>query len=102
MRFWALATGGLLVWAAHFIGLYLLSSAADVAHRDASAWNRVGLVFSLICLIVVLGLYLYARRELRRQPVEDTRAFGLTLAAAGAGLGGIGVVFQTLVLLAPA
>nr|WP_314434171.1 hypothetical protein [uncultured Brevundimonas sp.] len=100
MRFWALATGGLLVWAAHFLGLYLLSSAADVAHRDAGAWNGTGLVFSLICLIVVVGLYLHARSELRRRLVDDTR-FGLALAAAGAGLGGIGVVFQTLVLLAP-
>lgn len=102
MRFWVLVVGGLLVWAGHFLGLYLLSSAADVARRDAGAWTGAGMVFSLACLFAVASLFIYAVARLRTGPVDETRAFGFSLAAAGAVLGGIGVVFQTLVLLAPA
>ena len=101
MRFWLLMLGGLLIWAAHFIGLYLLSSAADVARDDAAAWNGAGLVFSLICLIAIGGVCLIAVRVLKTRPADDTRAFGLLLAVAGGALGGIGVVFQSLVLLIP-
>ena len=101
MRFWLLMLGGLLIWAAHFLGLYLLSSAADVARGDAGAWNGAGLIFSLICLMVTAVLCWRCIVWLRMKPRDETRAFGLRLAVAGGLLGGIGVVFQTLVLLAP-
>ncbi|TFW15309.1 hypothetical protein EGY25_01570 [Brevundimonas intermedia] len=101
MRFWLLMLGGLLIWAAHFMGLYLLSSASDVARDDAGAWNGAGLVFSMICLIAIAGLCWRCIVWLRMKPTDETRAFGLRLAVAGGLLGGIGVVFQTLVLVAP-
>jgi len=101
MRFWLLMLGGLLIWAAHFLGLYLLSSASDVARDDAGAWNGAGLVFSVICLLVIAGLIWRGVFSLRMKPTDATSAFGLRLAVAGGLLGGIGVVFQTLVLLAP-
>lgn len=102
MRFWALATGGLLVWAGHFLGLYLLASVADVAIDDASAWRVVGLVFSLACLVVAVGLGVTAFVRLRGRSIEPTHGFRLALQAGAAAIGGLGVVFQTLVLLAPA
>ena len=102
MRFWVLMTGGLLIWAAHFLGLYLLASAADVARGDAGAWNLAGLIFSLVCLLGVVVLCWRGLAGLRGQPADETRAFGLRLAIAGGVLGGIGVVFQSLVLLTPA
>lgn len=92
--------GGLLIWAAHFLGLYVLSSAADVARDDAAAWNGAGLVFSLICLIAICLLCWRAVRQLRARP-DETKAFALVMAAAGGALGGVGVVFQSLVLLIP-
>lgn len=101
MRFWLLMLGGLLIWAAHFLGLYLLSSTSDVARGDAGAWNGAGLIFSLICLMVIAVLCWCCIVWLREKPRDETRAFGLRLAVAGGLLGGIGVVFQTLVLLAP-
>jgi hypothetical protein len=101
MRFWLLILGGLLIWTAHFLGLYLLSSAADVAREDAGAWNGAGLIFSLICLMVIAFLCWRCIVWLRTKPSDETRAFGLRLAVAGGLLGGIGVAFQTLVLLAP-
>jgi len=102
MRFWLLMLGGLLIWAAHFLGLYLLSSASDVARDDAGAWNGAGLAFSLICLLVILGLCWRCIVWLRAGQADETRTFGLRLAVAGGLLGGIGVMFQTLVLLTTA
>ncbi|MDQ1154171.1 hypothetical protein [Brevundimonas sp. SORGH_AS_0993] len=101
MRFWGLMLGGLLIWAAHFLGLYALSSAADVARGDAGAWNGAGVVFSLACLAAIAVLGGSGVRALKARP-DETRAFGLLLAVIGAALGGIGVVFQSLVLLIPA
>ena len=56
MRFWLLMLGGLLIWAAHFLGLYLLSSAADeeAAARLADSW-RVALGFVGASVMVVAG-----------------------------------------------
>ncbi|WP_404415934.1 hypothetical protein [Brevundimonas vesicularis] len=90
--------GGLLVWAAHFLGLYLLSSAADMARGDAGAWNAGGYVFSLICLMAISALCWKCLMALRAKP-KATQAFGLRIAMSAALLGGIGVIFQTLVLL---
>jgi len=98
MRFWLLMLGGLLIWAAHFMGLYLLSSAADVARGDAGAWNISGLIFSALCLATIGALCWKCLIALRAKP-EATRSFGLRLAIAGGLLGAIGVVFHTLVLV---
>ena len=98
MRFWLLMLGGLLIWAAHFLGLYLLSSAADVARGDAGAWNAFGLTFSVLCLASIGALCWKCLIALRAKP-EATRSFGLRLAIAGSLLGAISVVFQTLVLV---
>ena len=102
MRFWLLMLGGLLVWAAHFLGLYLLSSASDVARDDAGAWSGAGLVFSLVCLIAIFGMGWRCMVRLSAGQCDETLAFALRLAITGGVLGAIGVVFQTLVLLAPA
>lgn len=98
MRFWLLMLGGLLIWAAHFLGLYLLSSAADVARGDAGAWNAAGYGFSLVCLLAIAALCRKSLTVLRTQP-EPTQAFGLRVSIAASLLSGIGVIFQTLVLI---
>ncbi len=59
---------GLLVWAVHFLGLYVISSAADVwstADSQLSRW--IGLAFSLACLLIVVVLMTI----LTRRSVED-------------------------------
>lgn len=98
MRFWLLMLGGLLIWSAHFLGLYLLSSAADVAREDAGAWNAFGLTFSLVCLLAIAALCWRNLTALRAKPAP-TQAFGLRIAIAAGLLSGIGVIFQTLVLI---
>lgn len=99
MRFWGLTLGGLLVWAAHFLGLYLLASFADVAWRDAAGGRTLGLAFSAVCLVVISGLVWRSAVQLRARPDDQTRAFALSLAAAGGVIAAVGVVFQTAPLL---
>lgn len=98
MRFWLLMLGGLLIWAAHFLGLYLLSSAADVARGDAGAFSIAGYVFSLVCLLAIAALCWRSLTALRAKPAP-TEAFGLRVSIAAGLLSGIGVIFQTLVLI---
>lgn len=92
--------GGLLIWAGHFIGLYLLASFADVAWGDAGAGRWAGLVFSLCCLASIVLLCLQAARRLRKDGEAPTEGFGLGIALAGGVIAGVGVVFQTLPLVA--
>ena len=97
MRPWLLMTGGLLIWAVHFMGIYLIASVADVVDRaDAFAWRMGGLAFSLACLLAAGAVGAYAAMQLRAGPGDGARAFRLRLAALGAGIGGVGVLYQAL------
>lgn len=100
MARWAFLTGGLLIWAAHFLGVYLIASVADVADgRDAPAWRLAGLGFSLICLsaLVMFGVFAWRRRVDERLANWD---FARSIALTGSGVALIGVIYQTLPLLA--
>lgn len=96
---WAFITGGLLIWAAHFLGVYLISSVADVAaSADAPAWRAAGLAFSLACAtgIAGFGLFAWRRREDARLAGWD---FARSVALTGSGVGLVGVIYQTLPLV---
>lgn len=88
--------GGLIVWAAHFLGVYAIASLGDVvAVADAPAWRAAVAAFSLLCLIVCLGLLALALHW-RRRADETTTRFGCEIAMGAAGLGVVGVVWQAL------
>lgn len=92
---WLWMTGGLVVWAGHFTGVYLLASlAAVVAHPDALAWRLAGLGFSLACLIACIALLIAALVQRRRRG-----GIGHDLAAMSGGLGALAVVFQAAPLV---
>ena len=92
---WAFALGGLLVWALHFIGVYTIASVADVVARaEAAPWRAGMLAFSLACLVAEVGLFAWAMRRLRGG--EAANRFMDRLAALGAGIGAIAVVWQAL------
>lgn len=96
MRAWAWMTGGLIVWSAHFLGVYILSSLADVvATADDPTWRAIALGFSAACLLASTALLLLAARRLRR-PASETRRFADQLAALGGGLACIAIVWQAL------
>lgn len=90
--------GGLIVWTVHFVGVYALASAAEVAGRaDDPPW-RVGIVvFSGLCLAAAAGVLVWAVREMRRPGREEATAKLIPeLSALGAGLALIAIAWQTL------
>lgn len=93
MKTWAWMTGGLIVWAIHFIGVYLISSVADVlATADDVRWRMAGMAFSGLCVLLAAGvLVMAARRLASRSP-----SFPDQMAAFGAGIAVIAIVWQAL------
>lgn len=92
MKSWAWMTGGLIVWAVHFIGVYLISSVADVlATADDARWRMAGLAFSFACVVLICGLLAAALHRLRQ-----SRRFSDQMAALGASTALIAVLWQSL------
>jgi hypothetical protein len=90
-------TGGLLIWAAHFIGLYAISSAADVwSSSEAAGVRWAGLAFSLACLFAVIAMAGWIGRGRLAAPGPEAweRRVGLT----GVLVAGVGVLWQTVPL----
>lgn len=93
MRTWGWMLGGLIVWSIHFLGVYLISSVADVvATADDLRWRMAGVVFSAVCILVTCGLLW---TSLRRLQVEPAR-FADQLAALGAATAVVAIAWQTL------
>ncbi len=89
--------GGLLIWALHFIGVYIIASIADVvATADDFAWRMGGLAFSGLCLLAILAAAWRAYGILRVEPPDDLARFGAWLGLLGAAIGAAGVVFQSM------
>ena len=92
MARWLWMTGGLVVWAAQFSGLYALSSLADVvAEADAPVWRMAGLALTVASALVCGGLLWLAVQRRRRQG-----GFRHDIAALSAGVGGLAVIWQGL------
>jgi len=94
MRRWLKMTGGLLIWAVHFVGVYLISSVADVwSSSEAVSARWTGLAFSMGCLLCIIALAVWLGkgwREASGQEAWESRV-GLT----GALVAGISVLWQT-------
>lgn len=93
MKRWLAMTAGLLIWAGHFLGLYLLASAADVwSSTEAAAGRWIGLGFSLLCLaLIAVVAVVMARRPVSDVPGLWERRVALT----GALVAAVGVTWQT-------
>lgn len=95
MQRWLYMLGGLLVWAVHFVGVYVIASIGDVvSSADDPTWRLAGLAFSTVCAAVALGLLVQSLR--RADDGTDTVDLGNTLARFGALLALISVIWQTL------
>lgn len=92
MSRWFAMLGGLLVWAAHFLGLYLIASAADVWTTADSPMSRwIGLAFSLACLGAVAVLTLiFARRPIDGEAARWERRIAIT----GAMVAAVAIIWQ--------
>ncbi len=96
MKRWLAMTAGLLIWAAHFLGLYLLASAADVwSSTEAAAGRWIGLGFSLLCLALIAVVAVV----MARRPVSDgSGLWERRVALTGALVAAVGVTWQTVPL----
>lgn len=98
MARWGLLLGGLIVWAIHFGGLYALGSIVAIRPPDeVAAWRAAMLVFSLACVLAAAALLAACLQKLKRPgPAEEPGRFVVQIAAAGAGLSALAMVWQTL------
>lgn len=97
MRRWAFTLLGLIIWAAHFLGVYAIASLADVvSHADDPPWRLGVLAFSLVCGLAALGAGGAAVRQLRRTDRAEPGRFMDELAAVGAGIAFLAIVWQAL------
>lgn len=94
MKRWLLLLGGLLIWAGHFLGVYLISSAADVwSATEASGPRLIGLAFSIACLAAAMGVAAVIWR--RGRSVSGAEAWEGRVGLAGALVAAISIIWQT-------
>jgi hypothetical protein len=99
---WLFVLGGLLLWAVHFLGVYLIASLADLSGRpDDRAWRAAGLAFSGLCIVATATVLTIAVRRLRRPHAQGDRTLRFLdqLAALGAGAALVALVWQALPLV---
>ena len=94
MREWAMMLGGLLVWAAHFVLIYVVASMADISPlSQEGAWRMAGLGLTGICVAAIAALLWWTVRT------QEASALARRLGLFGGGLSLIAVVWQALPLL---
>jgi NO-binding membrane sensor protein with MHYT domain len=97
MKDWAFTLLGLIIWAVHFLGVYAIASLADVvSHADDPAWRLGVLAFSLVCGVTALGAGFAAIRRLARDDGAQPGRFMTELAAVGAGIAFVAIIWQAL------
>lgn len=94
---WLLMLSGLLAWAVHFTGLYLLASLEDVTGR-ASVWRLTAVGLTALCLLAAATGGALAVRSLAGWP-DSSRRLMAEVGLLGAGLGVAGIAWQSLTLL---
>jgi hypothetical protein len=89
MRSWLVLLGGLLVWTVHFFGVYAIG---EIDPRVA--WV---IALTLVCLAANVWLLFYVARM---RADEHFSRWRRSVAAGGAGLSLVAVVWQSLAVLA--
>jgi len=96
MSRWLKLLGSLMVWALHFVGLYTISSIADLYTSASDPVSRVvGVIFTLGCLGLVAAIAAWIVRG------DDDEADGRwerKLALAAAGVSALSIVWQSVPL----
>lgn len=96
---WRLLLGGPLIWAAHFTAIYATSS---VSHLAVGATNTTARIVTLAATLACLGASFWVlAAALRQRQADDLSLFWRAVAAAGAALAIIAIIWQTLPALAP-
>ena len=92
MPTWLLSLGGLLVWAAHFFGLYLIAS----IWLTTSTARVVALVFTVACLAADGWIFWRIAQARRAKGLDPLERWLLVLAVLGAALSALSVLWQGL------
>ncbi len=96
MLAWPLMLSGLIVWGAHFAGVYGIASIFALFQASESMASRlVQGGFTLLCLAADIALLLLALR-LAKRTEDDVARWRHWIAAMGAGLSFFGVFWQGL------
>ena len=96
MARWLLMMGGLLIWAAHFLGVYVISSLGDVvATADAAAWRMAALGFSAVCVAAEAGFLLVVTGR-ARVATGELEPFITAVGVTGGLVGLVGIAWQAL------
>jgi hypothetical protein len=92
---WLFLFGPLLIWAAHFMGVYGIASLAAVVDRpDAPASLLAVGGFTLLCAAACALILAYALR--RRPPADEADRFINSIAGLSAGVSLIAILWQGL------
>jgi hypothetical protein len=92
MPLWLLALGGLLVWTAHFFGLYLIAS----IWLTTPTASVIALVFTVACLAADAWLLWRSAPARRGEGIDVFDRWLLVLAFLGAALSALAVLWQGL------
>ena len=93
---WLFALGGLLVWTAHFLGVYLIASLAHLS-GGAAHWAMIWLAYSAACVVTAIALTWTAARRMRARDRSEGALHLLDqLAVTGGGVGVVAIVWQSL------
>ena len=95
MRRWLFLLGGLIVWAAHFLGVYAIGSLAAIRPlQEDGLWRGALVAFSLLCAGAA-GL-LAIRAGLLSTVGDTPHRFKARVAAMAAALSVVAIAWQTL------
>ena len=92
---WLLSIGGLLVWTAHFFGLYLAAS----IWLGSSTARVAGAMLTVACLVANAWIVWRTAAAGRTLGVDPADHWLLTLALLGAGFSALAVLWQGLPVL---
>lgn len=99
MRRWSYLLGGLIVWAAHFSGVYAIASVdAQTAGADKALWRLAATALSGVCALACLALGVVALRRLRAPNDAGARLVD-QVALLGVATALVAIGWQTLPIL---
>jgi hypothetical protein len=89
--------GGMMVWAAHFGGVYAIASVFDVvSEADAPASRWISVAWTGVCLLADVCLLLTIRRLGRRSPGDEIDGWVRSVGMLGASFSLVAVLWQGL------
>lgn len=91
MKNWMFLLAGLLVWAAHFFGVYIIGSLFP--GTELARWLVLGITLLSVCVVGLILLFLVRRTE---APPDALDGWLSVLSRSGCGLAIVAITYQGL------